>query len=186
MLLSSQKPTLRTSMLLSDAITLIKHPSVPSSSISTWADLGCGAGLFTQALSTLLAEGSIIYAIDKVSVNRLPDHFNNIRIEKTQLDFVTAPLPASSLHGILMGNSLHYVKEQLAFIKKAEAHLQSSGSFLIVEYDTDRSNPWVPYPLSFVSLKKLFNQAGYTSVEKINERPSAYGRYPMYAAVIHH
>lgn len=172
-------------MQLSDAIALIDHPSLHSSNTSTWADLGCGSGLFTQALSSFLTAGSTVHAIDKASVHQLPDHFNDVFIKKAQLDFVATPLLLSSLDGILMANSLHYVKEQLAFIKKAETSLHKNGSFLIVEYDTDRANTWVPYPLSFSALKKLFHQAGYALVEKINERPSLYNSSRMYAAVIH-
>ncbi|MEO6327421.1 MAG: hypothetical protein ABIO55_00740 [Ginsengibacter sp.] len=36
------------------AISLIQSPATKSNAPTTWADLGCGSGLFTTALSTLL------------------------------------------------------------------------------------------------------------------------------------
>ena len=56
--------------------------------------------------------------------------------------------------------------------------------FLIVEYDTEISNPWVPFPLSFISLENLFKKAEFTSVIKINEKPSVFRRAKIYSALI--
>lgn len=172
-------------MDLRDAITFISPARLTSlTSPATWADLGCGTGLFTYALAHLLETGSTIYAWDKGNIP-LSNHPNprQITIKPRQLDFVTDQLPISGLDGILMANSLHYVAGKPAFIKKTSAQLQEKGVFLIIEYETNRANQWVPYPVPFNALKALFQQAGFSTAVKLNERPSLYGSGHMYAAL---
>ena len=101
------------------------------------------------------------------------------------MDFEKTTLPFENLDGILMANSLHYVKDKIMFIEKLKKNLNKNGCFLIVEYDMERSNYWVPYPISFLSLKKLFNDIGFSSVTKINERPSAFNRANLYSVMIY-
>jgi SAM-dependent methyltransferase len=134
----------------------------------------------------LLGAGSIIHAVDKdpVRLQALPKP-NGVDIRPFQLDFTAPPLPWNGLDGILMANSMHYVSDKKLLIKQLCKHLKPEGNFLIVEYDTDKPVPqWVPYPVSFRSLQTLFSNAGFSSVEKLGERPSAYGRANMYAAFI--
>ncbi|WP_142684981.1 class I SAM-dependent methyltransferase [Chitinophaga polysaccharea] len=171
-------------MDIKDAIALIKHTPANAVAPAVWADLGCGAGTFTYALAHLLEPGSTIYAFDKERprLASLPDP-HQVHIKSGQLDFLADDLPVSGLNGILMANSLHYVPGKPAFIDKIARHLQPDGAFLIVEYETSRSNPWVPYPVPFRDLKTLFHEAGFTSAGRLNERPSLYGSGHMYAAL---
>ncbi|HEX9509845.1 MAG TPA: class I SAM-dependent methyltransferase [Puia sp.] len=169
-----------------EAFSLIKNDAIPRDKrITHWADLGCGTGLFTQALSRLLQPGSSIHGIDNHPSLKRQTTPNGIGLIPLQLDFVTDDWRLQHLDGILMANSLHYVKDKGAFLSKASAFLQPEASFLIVEYDTDTPVPtWVPYPVSFSSLKELFTHAGYTSIQRLAERPSIYGGGNIYAALI--
>lgn len=169
-------------MELSQAISLINHKSFLNNQPTIWADLGCGSGLFTLALAYLLKPGSKIFAIDK-NISTLKK-LQSPNIENLQADFITEELDIHNLDGILMANSLHYVKDKIAFIHKIEKYFKSDGSFLIVEYDMDKPNPWVPYPLSFASLEILFGKLGYNFVDKINELPSRYNRAKIYSVFI--
>jgi hypothetical protein len=72
----------------------------------------------------------------------------------------------------------------LAFLQKAKQNLQPNGRLIIVEYNTDTSNPWVPYPVSFLSLKKLVQAAGFVSATKLAEEPSIFNRASIYSAVM--
>jgi len=172
-------------MTLQNAIALIQHPGIGETASAQWADLGCGSGLFTFALASQLQPGSHIYAADK-SAGVLEKHANphKIGIEFIQLDFVQASLPFKELDGILMANALHFVAEKTAFIKKLTGHLKKTGRFLLVEYDTDKPNRWVPYPTSIQTLQLLFAAAGYGSFELLGQLPSVYNTARLFGALI--
>ena len=168
-------------MLLSTAIELIKHQSTNKK--TTWADLGCGDGLFTNALSQLLDNNSTIYAVDKNKRSlKNVEVRNNITLEKFELDFVKNTIPFNNLSGILMANSFHFIKDKNAFIQKAFGCLSSDGNLIMVEYDTDKSGFWVPYPISFKNLIKFFADYNCTTT-RLNETPSRYHGI-IYSAVI--
>lgn len=168
-------------MDLSKAIKLIQHPAAKQKSI--WADVGCGDGLFTNALSNLLIEGSLIYAVDKNknALNKV-EVKNGIALNKVVLNFVNDDLPFSNLSGILMANSFHFIKDKNAFIEKVFKCLNDEGYLLMVEYDTDVPNFWVPYPISFNRLEKFFNYYNCTT-NKLNETPSRFNG-TIYSAII--
>jgi SAM-dependent methyltransferase len=178
----------------------------------TWADLGCGEGLFTYALSTLLSKGSQIYAIDqRPHILRYGPFPKGIKVHKLQRNFETgldfqetepsediqrdlltegmamgvAPsgLPMFRFDGLLMANSLHYVADQIAFLQMARTWMMDSAGLILMEYDSDQSNPWVPYPLSFSSLSGLLHKTGFSQVQKLGQRPSLFGRAMIYSAI---
>jgi len=87
------------------------------------------------------------------------------------------------LDGILMANSFHYIKNKNRLIQRLRFFLKSDGRFLIIEYDTNKSNRWVPFPITFHELLLLFKNNGYKKIEKIGERSSIFGSQKMYACV---
>lgn len=162
-------------MQLSEAIQFIQCDLLQQAPVSMWADLGCGSGLFSTALAHYLPEGSTIYAIDHKPGTRIAGH--GIRI--FDLDFVLDPLPFGPIDGILMANSLHYVQDQPAFIKKLSFY---TSSLIIIEYDIEKPVPtWVPFPVSYSKLSTHFPDR---KIVKLGERPSAYGQGNMYSALI--
>jgi SAM-dependent methyltransferase len=171
-------------MTIDDAAALMGglHITKPG----TWADLGCGDGMFTLALATKLSEGSVIHAIDRdASVLRhIPGAHAGATIVTHVGDFTKWPWPFAALDGVLLANSLHYVRDQVRFIHACEPAMKEPRRFVIVEYDTDKANTWVPYPLSSRSLERLFGDAGYASMTLLGTRPSIYRRAPIYAALI--
>lgn len=172
-------------MELNDAISLIQTIEIESGTPQTWADLGSGSGLFTRALAHMLAAKSIIYAVDRNQASAKSKSLsNNVQIIPVQLDFVKYPLDLKSLDGILMANALHFVPDKKNFLDKTSVWFKNRPTFLIVEYDSDKPNPYVPYPLSFLTLKQLFQDAGFSSIVKITERPSLYNSGKMYSAII--
>jgi ubiquinone/menaquinone biosynthesis C-methylase UbiE len=167
-------------MTLDDAKKLIATQKINKLVAQKWADLGCGSGLFSKALLSMLNSQSAIYGIDKQ-----PVVFSDPRINFLSMDFEKEELTLPLLNGIMMANSFHYVKSKLQVLQKLKKHLLPDGVFLVVEYDTEIPNRWVPYPISFSSAKSLFAQAGFGSIEKINERQSVYNSSKMYAAFIY-
>jgi trans-aconitate methyltransferase len=148
-----------------------------------WADLGCGQGTFTVALAYLLGQGSAIYAFDKDYQQIRRDAVPSVDIQFTKLDFVQETLPVTNLDGILMANSLHYVKDKMPFVERVLNHLKSKGQIILVEYDMERQNEWVPYPISFESLKKTFS-SHFTHIRKLGERNSIYRKGKLYSCVM--
>jgi len=148
-----------------------------------WADLGCGNGVFTETLATFLPKGSSITAIDKYA-QQLPKTFaNSVNIDFKKGDFEKDNLPLERLDGILMANAFHFIQEKEKLILKLENYFHSNPLFLMVEYDQNQSNKWVPFPIPFRELKKLFQQLNYTIIEKFGEQKSVYGG-SMYACYV--
>jgi len=151
-----------------------------------WLDLGCGIGLFTLALAGHLPPGSKIVAIDKdeEALKKIPATVNDVVIQTMAADFVFDAFDIKEVDGILMANSLHYVKNKETLLRKLISSMKTNGIFLIVEYDRQAGNQWVPYPLTIDAAKTLFKSLGYPGFHVLNKRPSVFGGYYMYAAII--
>lgn len=171
-------------MELQTAIELIRIDPLYTLPV-TWADLGCGTGLFTQALASQFPARSKIYAVDqnRQSLQRVPLS-DTVTIEKIQADFIHDRLPLQQLDGILMANALHFVKDKPAFFDLIRRYCKPSHHLLVVEYDMNTSNSWVPYPVDFSTLENLCKKAGYASVRRIYDTPSVYNRASIYGTMI--
>ncbi|MEO7275577.1 MAG: methyltransferase domain-containing protein, partial [Vicinamibacterales bacterium] len=165
-----------------DAIEMLAG-GVSSSHPAVWADLGCGDGTFTMALASLLPPGSTIHAIDRdaAALRQIPADHQGVAIVTRVADIAVAPAGLDRLDGVLMANSLHYVREQAACVRSWSALLSPAGRWLIVEYDTDAANQWVPYPISRQRLPTIV--AG-SRIRDLGRRPSLYRPAALYAAVI--
>lgn len=156
----------------------------------SWADLGAGSGAFTLALREVLGPAADIYAVDKdkSSLRQLEqDHQlrfgskDNLHIHVG--DFSQAnDLPP--LDGIIAANSLHYFKDKVNILKHIRSFLKLGGKLIIVEYNVDSGNPWVPYPFSFGSLGRLVEQAGLNQPHLLATNPSRFLR-EFYSALTH-
>lgn len=171
-------------MKLTEAIQLIKNGISRNSTNENWADLGCGAGLFTRALASMLGGESNIFAVDKDAQRIRKDEGELAAIEFIKLDFIQDPFPFSNLDGILMANSLHYVKDKGTFIEKLKANMKPDGRVIIIEYDTEKANAWIPYPIDLKQLSSTFASHGFGKVRKIGERESVYRADKMYSCVV--
>ena len=168
-------------MKIKDAQTLIQKAFDTANGIEYWADLGCGSCTFTYALANCLEAGSTIYAVDKKMPSLLPA--NNVDIQCMDADIETIDFSNQALDGILMANSFHYIKNKNKLIQRLHSFLKSNSRFVMKEYDTDKSNRWVPFPITFHELLLLFKNNGFDNIEKIGERSSIFGPQKMYACV---
>lgn len=171
-------------MELITAIHLISGGVAEGTTPQAWAELGAGDGLFTRALSTKLPPKSRVYAFDRDadSLDQIKVH-DGVALDTMHLDFVKQAIDLPPLDGILMANALHYVKDQQVFLERLKKHIKPGGRLVIVEYDTDAGNTWVPYPLSYVSLQKLADSCGLKQIERMASAPSRY-QGSMYSALI--
>jgi trans-aconitate methyltransferase len=172
-------------MRLRDAVELLAGSDLAALGPTTWADLGCGAGTFTLALAEMLASGSAIHAMDRdqAALRRIPVSHNDVRITTHRGDFTRDTWPFADLDGILLANALHYVEDQARFIAACATRLRVRR-FLIVEYDTEASNRWVPYPVSARRLTALVSAEGSFSIRWLGTRPSVYQQAALYAALV--
>ena len=145
----------------------------------TWAELGSGTGAFTLALADLLGPGGTIYSVDRDAdalrrqALALRQRFPNVAIHQLAADF-TQPLELPTVDGLLMANSLHFARDKVAVLPGIIGHLRPGGRFILVEYDTDRGNPWVPYPLSFETWKSVAAAVGLADTRRIATVPSRF------------
>lgn len=151
-----------------------------------WADLGCGDGVFTRALASLLAPGSTIHAMDTdaAALRLLSADHHGVVIRAWRGDVTLQPWPFGPVNGVLMANLLHYVKDQLSFLRGCRDQLTAGGRLLVVEYDTERANRWIPYPVSRRLLTRLCASAGLGPVVLVASQQSIYQRAPLYSASI--
>src|SRR5215204_1096186 len=82
-----------------------------------WADLGAGAGAFTLALADLIGPTGTIHALDQ-DRGALRDQeramarlFPAVAVHYRVADF-TRPLDLPPLDGVVMANSLHFVRHK--------------------------------------------------------------------------
>ena len=148
----------------------------------TWADFGAGSGAFTLALRELIGPHADIYAVDKDqrALRELEkahrERFTTSQnIHTVRADFGgTLSLPP--LDGIVMANSLHYFKEKEKILRHVRSFLKLNGTLLLVEYNVDSGNPWVPYPLSFETFRLLAPRAGFSEPQLLGKAPSRFLR----------
>lgn len=168
-------------MTSSEARGLIEN-AIVAKTPSTWIDLGCGSGTFTYALADLLCEESKIVAIDRLS-HPIASKRNGVDIEFKQADFERQELFFENVDGILIANALHYVKDQEGFLRSIKPWLKEEGQLILIEYDTDKSNQWVPFPLTFEKVRQLLLKIGFGNVKKIGEHDSRFRDDQIFACL---
>ncbi len=165
------------------------QPGVPGPG-GVWADFGSGSGAFTLALAELIGPAGRIYSIDKDrhALQELDRSFHSRFpaypagfLVTMEADF-TRRLDLPALDGLVMANSLHFQKEKLKTLSLLKSYLRPGGRFILVEYNVDHGNLWVPYPLSFQTWKELASRAGFTHSQRLASVPSRFLK-EIYSAV---
>lgn len=161
-----------------DHVNLLRPANLPPGGI--WADLGAGSGAFTLALRELIGPEATIYAVDKDrgALRRLESAHRHRFSSADHLislnqDF-SRPLAASTrpggqsaqrlppLDGAVMANSLHYFKDHEKVLRHVRGFLKPNGILLMIEYNVDSGNMWVPHPFSFETYRSLAPRAGFS------------------------
>jgi ubiquinone/menaquinone biosynthesis C-methylase UbiE len=157
---------------------------------TVWADFGSGWGAFTLALRDLLGPEGEIFAIDRDRSALASLREGMIRqFPETYLHLVEGdirqPPELPSLDGIVAANSLHYVdkKRQARTLQLWSSLLKPGSRIVLVEYDSNNPNQWVPYPISFERLGKLTRDAGLPAPALLGTHPSRWSG-GIYSAMI--
>lgn len=144
-----------------------------------WADLGSGTGAFTLALADLIGPAGEIYSVDKdrgalkEQERAMHARFPGIVVRYLVADFAR-PLDLPPLDGVVMANSLHFHKQKDAVIQLVRGYLRPGGRLILVEYNADRGNPWVPYPLSYSTWEALARRNGFAQTRLLALVPSRF------------
>jgi ubiquinone/menaquinone biosynthesis C-methylase UbiE len=144
-----------------------------------WLELGAGEGAFTVALADLLGAAADIVALDRDAsalrhlADELARRFPGRDLETRVVDFRDA-LPAGPFDGVLAANSLHFVTDPVAVLRRAAAVLRPGGRLVVVEYDADEGNRWVPHPFSSRRFAMLAGEAGLRDPHEIGRVPSRF------------
>ncbi len=169
-----------------DHVNLLRPADVAPG--GTWADFGAGSGAFTLALRELVGEPAQIIAIDKDrgSLQELERQYRSRFGDAAGLRLLAAdfsrPLDLPPLDGAVMANSLHYFRDQAKILGQVRSTMKANGAFLLVEYNVDSGNMWVPHPLSFETWHELAPGAGFTEPQLLGTHPSRF-LHEFYAAV---
>jgi SAM-dependent methyltransferase len=166
-----------------DHVALLR-PAVEAG--GTWADIGAGEGAFTLALADLLGPGGRIVAVDRdaraleTNAAAVAARFPATRLTTLVADFASdRPLSLveiDALDGLVAANSLHFVApgRQVPVVRSLAALLRPDGRFVVVEYDADRGNPWVPHPFGYRSWEGMALAAGLAGTRRIGRVRSGF------------
>lgn len=144
-----------------------------------WLELGAGEGAFTLALGDVLGAGGEIVALDRdrraleTARERVASSFPAAMLRIEVIDF-TRNLPPGPFDGVLAANSLHFVRDRRAVLAAIRHVLAPDGRLVVVEYDADRGNPWVPHPFSFERWRREAKAAGFDDPRLIHRVPSRF------------
>ena len=171
-----------------DHVDLLRQANLTTG--GNWADFGSGSGAFTLALRELVGPHANVYAVDKdqralreLEKAHREKFTTSQNVHPVRADFSGA-LSLPPLEGIVMANSLHYFKDREKTLRHVRSFLKLHGALLLVEYNADSGNPWVPYPLSFETYRSLAPRAGFSEPRLLATVPSRFLR-EIYSAVVY-
>lgn len=178
-------------MNVNEAVAFLR-PAIGSTS-GSWADLGAGRGVFTEALATILDEDATILAVEKdggalQALRRLANRITpdgRIFVTKGDLERPRAIPNLEKMRpaGVLLSNVLHYLVEPRGVLRELALLLRPGGRIVVIEYDRNRANRWVPYPLPLDRMADVAAAAGLTMSRVMSRRPSAY-QGDMYSVIL--
>jgi ubiquinone/menaquinone biosynthesis C-methylase UbiE len=144
-----------------------------------WADIGSGTGAFTLALVELVGGAGSIVSVDRDAgalreqARRLAETMPNVLVRQIRADF-TEPLPLGPLDGMVVANSLHFARDQALVLRSLVRSLRRGGRFVLVEYDAEAGNRWVPHPIPSRRWPDLAERAGLRETRALHRVPSRF------------
>lgn len=162
-----------------DHVRLLRDGIISTGGV--WAEFGSGRGAFTLALVELIGPGGMIYSVDKnkaalrdqARIIEKRHSTNQPAVHYLHGDY-TQPLSLPPLNGVLMANTLHFHEDKAAILSSILDYLLPGGCLILVEYNADYGNAWVPYPLSYNKWETLTSEAGFINTSLLLKVPSSF------------
>jgi SAM-dependent methyltransferase len=147
----------------------------------TWADLGCGDGIFSAVLADLLGPFGRVVGLDRDrhALSRFDRNMAAAGMggETTAVlaDF-RQPLPLAQVDGLLAANALHFTRqaEKAPLLSALTQRLRPGGQWIIVEYNHELGTGAVPHPLAADGWVRLLHSLGLQDVRVAARVPSRY------------
>jgi SAM-dependent methyltransferase len=79
--------------------------------------------------------------------------------------------------------STSHLPDKMVVLRHVRSFLKTNGLLLLIEYNVDSGNPWVPYPLTFETWRLIALRAGFNEPRLLAKRPSSFLREFYSAAV---
>ena len=159
----------------------VQTPPRGAAPFRRWLELGAGRGAFTLALADLLGSGGEIDALDRDAgdlralAQELAARFPATRLRTIAADFEgPVDLPGGPCDGLLAANALHFAPDPGAVLERVLPLLRPGARVIVVEYDADSGNPWVPHPFSYRRWEEMAAAAGLRDTRLIGRVPSRF------------
>lgn len=136
-----------------------------------WADLGCGFGFFTFALSARVGEEGLVYAIDiAAEALRVIEEEIRRRGVRNVRPVLSAdweiPLPEGAVDGVLLVDVLSEAADPGLLLEEARRIARKGGRLLVVDWKREAPHPPGPLPegrLTPAALQELCASSGWTA-----------------------
>jgi len=150
----------------------------------TVADIGAGTGYFTVRIARAVGPEGRVLAHD-ISQEMLgflerrleAEQLDNVELKKVERD--DAMLPERGVNTIIMVDTIHYIKERTAYVKRLREGLKPGGRFVIIDYRVKpfEERPWGPPPEQQIPKEQLNSEieaAGFKRVADNDFLPEQY------------
>jgi SAM-dependent methyltransferase len=126
------------------------------------ADIGAGSGYFARRISRAVGPEGIVWAIDIRPVilevlreRARKEGLGNIRLQSVEPD--DPRLPPGGVDTVVMVDTLHYIKDRVAYAKKLRAGLSPRGRVVIIDFVQKplEERPWGPPPEQEMSRQEV-------------------------------
>ncbi|MEM7336137.1 MAG: class I SAM-dependent methyltransferase [Chloroflexota bacterium] len=174
-----------------DHVRLIRD-GIPTGS-RVWGDFGSGRGAFTLALADILGEHGEIISVDQdrwalhQQKRTINGRFPHAKMTYIRQDYTKPLKNMPPLDGLVMANTLHFHQgeRRLNLLRLIQGYLKVNGRLIVVEYDTNHGNRWVPHPMTFQSWQAIASEAGFSQTTLLTTHPSSFmGRFFSAVTVI--
>lgn len=140
------------------------------------ADLGAGSGFFTRAAARL-AEGGTVWAVDtngellsRIKSLALAEGLHNVEILRGNIEARGGSgLPPQHFDFAIAANILFSAHHKEAVVAEAHRLLKKTGRALVIDWSSSHGGlgPHPDHIVSAADARKLFEEGGFTYVEKI-------------------